>query len=276
MNRMKFSVLMSVYFKEDPQYLKLSINSIVNQTILPNEIVIVKDGKLTKKLDEVIDTYSEKYKNLFKCIQLRENRGLGIALREGVKACSYDVIARMDSDDIAKKDRFEKQIKVLKEDNSIDVVGSYIKEFGGSVNNVLSIRRVPLSDREIKKYAKRRNPFNHVTVMYKKKVILDVGNYQPFLWNEDYYLWIRMILHGSKMHNIAESLVYARTGDNMFARRGGIRYARVDVDLQKEYLKLGFINIYEFITNIFIRTLVRIIPNKLRGWIYVNLLRNKE
>ncbi|QXM06678.1 glycosyltransferase [Crassaminicella indica] len=270
---MKFSVLMSVYYKENPLYLKKAIDSVINQSEKPNEIVLVKDGKLTDELNTIVNEYIQKYCGLFKIVEFKENKGLGIALKEGVKACKYDIIARMDTDDIAVSNRFEKQLKVLRENEDVDIVGSYIEEFEGDIHNILSIRKVPVNDREIKKYAKRRNPFNHMTVMYRKKAVIDAGNYQPSLWNEDYYLWVRMIMNDSKMYNIPECLVYARTGASMFERRGGMKYVQVDIQLQKKFLDMGFISFNKFLSNIILRTSVRIIPNKLRGWVYKNLLR---
>ena len=271
---MKFSVLMSIYIKENPIYLQHALESIFNQTLIPNELVLVKDGVLTKELDSVIDKAMEKFPNICKIIELKENKGLGLALRRGVEECSHEVIARMDTDDIATCERFEKQIKILIDNDDIDIVGSFITEFKGTPDKVISVRSVPLSDMDIKGFAKKRNPFNHMTVMYRKSAVLSAGNYQEFLWNEDYHLWVRMMINGSKMINIPESLVFARTGSIMFERRGGLPYLKRDFLLQKEFLGWGFINYIQFLKNILIRIPVRLFPNKIRGWFYVNLLRN--
>lgn len=270
----KFSVLMSVYYKEKAEYLEQALSSIINQTIKPNEIIIVKDGKLGLDLEVVIDKYKNNYPNIFKILELKTNQGLGKALRYGVENSNYEIIARMDSDDIAREDRFEKQLSLMLEDKSLDIVGSIISEFENDIENVLAIRNVPITNEEIKKYSKKRNPFNHMTVMYKKQAVIDCGNYIDCLWNEDYYLWVRMIMNGCKMQNINESLVYARIGNDMFERRGGIKYALRDISLQVEYLKIGFINIYQCLFNILSRTFVRILPNKLRRILYIKLLRN--
>lgn len=270
---MCFSVLMSVYYKERPEYLRLALDSVINQTTPPQEIVLVKDGKLSMTLDETINEYNDRYPGLFTLVSLDKNMGLGIALREGIKVCRYDIIARMDSDDIARSDRFSKQLDVFNENNNIDIVGSSIIEFEDNVNNILAIKKVPINDNEIKKFAKQRNPFNHMTVMYRKKAILKAGNYEPMMLNEDYYLWVKMILNGSKMHNINDNLVYARTGNDMFKRRGGLNYVKYDIVLQKKFLEMGFVNIFVFIKNVLIRSFVRMIPNSLRGYIYINWLR---
>lgn len=272
---MKFSVLMSVYIKEKAEYLDKSIESIINQTYPPTEIVIVKDGPLTDKLDMVIEKYKSKYFNLFKIIELEKNLGLGNALNIGVKNCSYDIIARMDSDDICREDRFEKQIKILENDENIDLVGSYITEFSTEKDYRDTIRTVPVSHNDIVKYSKRRNPFNHVTVMYKKNAVLDSGNYQESYLTEDYNLWVRMLIKGYKATNIPECLVMVRCDENTYRRRGGIKYIKSEFNLQKKFLKLNHINLYEFLTNILIRTGARIIPNFIRKGIYKSLLRSK-
>lgn len=270
---MNFSVLISVYCKEKPEYLSSAIESIINQTVKPTEIVLVKDGLLTNELDQVINEFINLFPNIFNIVALPENQGLGGALYEGVNACKYDIIARMDSDDIAKSDRFEKQIEKLKRCKEIGIVGAWISEFDGEISNILSIRKVPSLNQQIYECAKKRNPLNHVTVMFRKQEVLEAGNYQPFLWNEDYYLWVRMMQKGTKMFNIQESLVYVRTGQAMFERRGGFKLLSVDVLLQVELLKIGFVNYFEFIFNIFVRIIFRLIPNNLRKLVYINLLR---
>lgn len=265
---------MSVYIKENPEYLKLAIESIINQTVKPDEIILIEDGKLTDELDSVIEKFVQQYSGLFTIIKFKENKGLGKALEEGVLICKNELIARMDTDDICKPDRFEKQISCFKDNPYLDIVGSYIKEFQGDIDNVVSVRKVPSNDNEIKAFAKKRNPFNHMTVMFKKSSVINSGNYKEFLWNEDYYLWVRMILNNCNMYNIPENLVYARVDNGMYERRGGIKYARIDYKLQHEYYMLGFLDKYEFIKNFILRSSIRLVPNKLRKFIYINLLRS--
>ncbi|WP_297521424.1 glycosyltransferase [uncultured Clostridium sp.] len=269
---MNISVLMSVYFKESPVFLKEAIDSILQQTVKADEIVCIKDGKLTKELDSLLDKYDEENPGLFKFIVFEENKGLGNALRNGVEACSNEIIARMDTDDIALPTRFEKQFTRMKE-NDLDIVGSNILEFDGSVDNILSERKVPSTYEMIKAYAKKRNPFNHMTVMYKKSAVLKAGNYKDFLWFEDYNLWVRMILNGAKMYNIQEDLVYARTGKSMFGRRGGLEYIKREYKMQKNMKELKFISNFEFCKNIIARSVIRLIPNSLREIIYLKVLR---
>lgn len=269
---MKFSVLMSVYYKENPNYLKEAIDSILKQTVRPSEIVIIKDGKLTVELEMVLEDYINKYEKLFKIIEFKENKGLGVALEIGVLQCSYDIIARMDTDDIAREDRFEKQLEVMKV-KKVDIVGSNISEFDGSVSNIISQRIVPENSVDIKNFAKKRNPFNHMTVMYKKEAILKAGNYKEFLWFEDYNLWVRMFLSGANGYNIQENLVNARTGKEMFSRRGGFKYIRQEINMQKFMLSERYISIKEYTRNVFERMVVRIMPNKIRGLIYLKIIR---
>ena len=246
---MLFSVLMSVYFKERPEYLYECLSSIINQTVLPNEIVIIKDGPLTPKLEHVLNEFITKNKDLYKVIELEENVGLGKALAIGVQNCSFELIARMDTDDISKNDRFEKQIQEFKDDKTLDIVGSHILEFDKDINNILAKRIVPLTHNEIYSYSKRRNPFNHMTVMYKKQSVLNSGNYRLVygIGYEDYDLWVRMLMSGCKCMNIDDYLVYARTGIEMFKRRGNKERLRTALKFRKRQYKSGYTNFFDFI-----------------------------
>lgn len=209
---MEYSVLISVYYKEKAEYLIECLESMVHQTVQPSEIVIVKDGKLTAELEDVLTKYKTKYQRLFKFVCLEKNVGLGLALAEGIKNCSHELIARMDSDDISIPNRCELQLREFAKDSLLDVCGGYIKEFCDSKEKVVSIRKVPLVDSEIKEYQKRRDAVNHVTVMFKKSKVLEAGNYQHALLMEDSLLWTNMILHGATFKNIDDYLVYVRTG----------------------------------------------------------------
>lgn len=270
---MGFTVLLSVYYKEDPGCLRESLESILNQTLKPTEIVLVKDGPLTNQLNEVINSFNNKNKNLFKIISLEKNKGLGKALNIGLYHCKNNIVARMDTDDISKKDRFKKQYNFLQNNKEISVVGSWVDEFNNNISNVTNIKKVPKTHKEIVSYAKKRNPLNHPTVMFRKKDVIDAGGYKDILWNEDYYLWVRMILKGYKIFNFQESLLFFRTNEKTYERRGGFNYALKDIELQNIFYKKGFINMYEFIRNILIRCLMRLVPNKVRGFIYKKVLR---
>ena len=274
-SNIKFSVLMSVYSKEKAEYLKMAIDSIVNQTLQPNEFIIVEDGNLTEELNECLDNYVLKY-NYIKLIKLDQNVGLGRALNEGLKHCKYDYVARMDSDDISMLDRFEKQIKYLEENPLCDVVGGNIIEFDSCNNEDISRRIVPVDDKAIYNYLKKRNPMNHVTVIFKKSSVLECGSYRDCPYFEDYYLWCRMIKAGYKFHNLDSVLVNVRTGEGMYQRRGGKAYNDAVTGFQKKILKLGTINRFQYLRNLAIRLCVANMPNSLRGYLYKTKLRSKS
>ncbi|WP_299448222.1 glycosyltransferase [uncultured Phascolarctobacterium sp.] len=272
---MKFSVLLSVYKNEKPEYLSIALKSIVNQSLLPTEIVIVEDGVLTPELDEVIQCFKDRYKNLIKLLPFKENRGLGLALRDGVLACSYEYIARMDTDDIACHERFAKQLAYLKKHPEVAMVGSWITEFSQDPQYPDTITKLPCAYKEIVAYAKKRNPFRHMTVIYKKSAVMNSGNYRDCLWFEDYDLWVRMIQKGYKVANIPEVLVNVRADDAMFARRGGWKYWEQEVKFQKFLYVTNYINLVDFSTNFILRSVVRLLPNQLRSFFYNNFLRKR-
>ncbi|MCS7232357.1 MAG: glycosyltransferase, partial [Elusimicrobiota bacterium] len=228
----KFSVLIPVYFKENPYFLKESLISCIEQTLPPNEIVIVKDGPLTSELDEIINKIMSKYKNItdFKIINLSQNKGLGKALQKGVIHCSYNIIARMDSDDICDPKRFEKQINFFINHPNIDLIGGWIGEFIDNPNKLITIRKTPIDYENIKKSLRYINPINHMTVMFKKSSVIKAGNYQDYLFLEDYYLWYRMIRCNMILLNIPEILVYVRTKD-LIKRRKGFYYFKQEKKL---------------------------------------------
>jgi len=271
---MKFSVLLSVYVKENPANLFSALESIWdNQSLKPNEIVLVQDGPLTDQLENVLVQFSKKC-SVFKMIQLNENVGLGRALNIGLDECSYDIVARMDTDDVAFPNRFEEQIKFMKHNPEVDILGAWVDEFENKIDNIISHRRVPECHDDIRSFMKKRNPFNHPSVMYRKSKVLDAGSYLDFHLNEDYYLWARMAAKGAKFYNLPKSLLFFRTGSEMFKRRGGWRYAVQDFKLQKEFKKLGLINTMEFMSNTSMRCVARLIPNSIRGILYKKVLRN--
>lgn len=273
-NYADISVLMSVYYKEKPEYFKESIDSVLNQTVKAKEIVLVKDGPLTDELNKVIDLCINEDAGLFKIISLKENVGLGRALAIGVENCNYDLIARMDTDDICREDRFEKQLIEFKNNQNLDIIGSDIIEFEESIYKPLDRRVVPHSHNEIHNRAKLRNPFNHMTVMYKKNSVIKVGNYRDAEGAEDYFLWARMLLNGCIARNLAYSLVYARIGEKMIERRGGIKYCISAIKIRREIYRLGFSNWVEFLFSSGLITFSSLIPSKIRSFFYRKFLRS--
>lgn len=264
------SVLMAVYKNDNVGYLKESIDSILNQTRKADEVLIVKDGPLTDEIENLLSSYLDPS---LRYLALPINRGLALALREGVAACRGEFIARMDSDDICHPDRFRQQLEAFEKDPSVDVVGTSILEFENSPSDGEHIRELPSGGEELLKYAKRRSPVNHASVMYKRKAVLEAGNYQDFLWNEDYHLWSRMIRKGFKFKNVKPALLFVRGGQAMYKRRGGLKYAVQDVKLQWFFYQTGFLNLMNIIINIGIRVPVRLVPNQLRKMIYESFLR---
>lgn len=252
--------------------MKQCLDSLFSQTLLPTEIILVKDGPLTEDLNTVVEDYEKDF-SILKIIPLEKNVGLGRALNEGLKHCSYNLIARMDTDDIAKPYRFQKQIEVFQKHPEIDVCGAWIEEFQGNTDNVTSIRKLPKLHNDILEYTKIRNPINHPVVMFRKSAVLDAGGYQHFPLFEDYYLWVRMLKNGAKFYNIQESLLYFRTSPDMFKRRGGWKYAMNEYRFQKTMFNMNIISYKQFILNVMARFPVRIAPNQLRSWLYKKALR---
>lgn len=268
----EFSVLMSVYIKEKPEYLDECFKSLLRQTVKADEWVVVEDGSLTKELYEVLDSYERDYPGLIKRVPLKKNQGLGLALRAGVPECKNELIARMDTDDIAREDRFEKQLAYFEKDSSLDLCGSNIDEFEGSPQNIVAKRIVPTTHEDIVKYQKRRDAFNHMTVMYKKKSVLDAGNYQHCPLMEDSYLWARMLKNGALCANIAEPLVFARIGRDMFERRGGWQYFVKYRNGRKQIHSTGFISYTEYLETIVVQFIVALMPRMMRGILFKKLL----
>lgn len=270
-----FSVLLSVYYKENPEFLEKSIESIYfGQTLKPDEIILVEDGSLTEELYSTIENLKNHIgKEILKTVKLEKNMGLGNALRIGIEKCSNELIARMDTDDIAYPNRFEEQIKYFKNYPETDVLGTFMSEFTDNINNIICIKDAPDNKTDMKKYMKLRDPVNHPSVMFKKSKVLEAGNYKEIFLNEDSYLWGRMLSKGYVFRNIQEPLVYFRTTDDTYKRRGGWKYIKAEYGLQKEFLKLGIINRVEFLRNITLKNIIRLMPNCLRKFIYLKLLR---
>jgi len=264
----QFSVLMSIYHKEKAKYFDRAMHSIWDeQTLKPDEIVLVQDGKLTDELYEVKNKWQEKLGDRFRTIPLEQNVGLGDALNIGLQHCSYEIVARMDTDDIAMPDRFEKQLKVFK-NGDIDICSSWVSEFDSDENIIVSYRKLPQYHEDILKFAKKRNPINHPAVMYKKSIVEKAGGYKKMMWFEDYYLWARMIQNGAKFYNIQEPLVKMRAGYGQLERRSGLKYALSELEFQKTLYKIGFLNLFEFIRNSLIRFIVRVVPKRVVKKVY--------
>ena len=268
---MEFSVLMTVYEKEKPYNLRKSLLTSYSQTIKPTEIVLVCDGELTQELYDEIDQIKSEIP-ILQVYQLDTNLGSGPASRFGVEKCNTDLIARMDSDDYSEETRFEKQIKAFEENPNLIMVGTNILEKN---TEFTALKTVPEKTEEIREYSKFRNPFNNPSSMMKKEYILKVGNYRKFRYLEDYDLTMRLIHDNPTKDflNIQEPLVIMQTDNSSYLRRGGLLYVKTEFFLQTDFYKRGYITKVELCRNIFIRNIVRVLPNSMRKLIYKKKMR---
>ena len=271
-NYENYSVLMSVYYKEKKNYLEQAIQSIQDQTLPTNDFVLICDGPLNKELDAVIDAKQAELGSILNVIRLTENKGLGKALNEGLKYCKNELVARMDSDDISYPNRCEKQIEIFRTRSEVSICSGIVEEFSREPNVVEARRILPESNEEIVKFAKKRCPFNHPCVMYKKSVIEAVGAYQDVLM-EDYYLWIKILMAGYQGYNIQEPLLHMRAGPDMYKRRAGWKYAKTQVRLFRYMRDQGFIGNGQYIKSCVVRSGSALAPNWLRKFMFEKVLR---
>lgn len=269
----EYSVLMSVYHKEKPEYLKQAMESIQTQTLSTNDFVLVCDGPLNEGLDAVIAAKQQEMGETLNVVRLTKNGGLGNALNEGIKHCKNELVARMDSDDIAYHDRCEKQMTVFNTHLEVSICSGIVEEFTTDPNTVDTKRVPPETHAEIVEFAKKRNPFNHPCVMYKKSAVEAAGSYQDFYLLEDYYLWLRMLMAGYQGYNIQEPLLHMRAGSDMYLRRAGWKYARIQAKLFKYMKDNGFIGNGQYIKSCVIRSGSALAPNWLRKFMFEKVLR---
>lgn len=269
----KYSVLMSLYKKEKPEYLNIAIQSMIDQTVRPDEIVIVKDGHITNELKTVLDDYQSKYPALFNIVGYEKNRGLGFALNYGLEHAKNELIARMDTDDIAKPERCEKQLKMFSDNQTLSIVGAYVDEFYSTPNEIVSVRVVPTTHNAIYEFAKRRSAFNHPAVMYKKSAVLGVGGYSDLRRNQDVDLFGRMLFSGCKAANVGESLLWFRSNDALAKRRKSWENTKSYIDTIKKFWKMGYSSFGDYMIVAIAQTGMFLCPAKLQHWIYKKFLR---
>jgi|SaaInl8_200m_RNA_FD_contig_123_6349_length_25546_multi_8_in_1_out_0_23 glycosyltransferase involved in cell wall biosynthesis len=276
---MNFSVCICVYNKDNINYFKEALESIVNQSLVPNQVVLVVDGPINDGLQNIIDNFQEKSLTLmisFEVTYLKENKGHGEARRLSIENAKYNLIALMDADDISRYNRFELQLDIFKNDNNLSIVGGQIMEIAHDTKKEISIREVPVKDKEIKQYLKTRCPFNQMSVMFKKDDVIKAGNYIDFYHNEDYYLWVRMYLNNCQFYNIPEILLDVRINEEFYNRRGGWKYFLSEFKLQRIMYKNSIISLYRFIFNSSVRFLLQVVlTNSIRGFIFKKLFRKK-
>lgn len=270
----KFSVSMCVYGGDNSEWFQTAVESILNQSLKPDEVVLVVDGPIPDELNEIVKIYERN--PIFNVIRLEKNQGHGNARRMGLDNCKNELVAIMDADDISKSDRFEKQIEEFKKNQSLDIVGGNITEFIDDEKNIVAERIVPANDAEIKAYMKKRCPMNLVSVMFKKTSVESVGGFIDWYCEEDYYLWLRMALAEMRFANVSDILVNVRVGKDMYKRRGGWKYYKSEAKLQKYMLKHKIIKFPTYLSNKTKRFIVQVLmPNNLRGWVFKKFARGK-
>jgi len=269
----KYSVLMSLYAKENPDYLHMAISSMLNQTVKPDEIVIVEDGPLTDELYAVVNEYVTNYPDIIKIVVNEKNVGLGLALNKGIMHCKNELIARMDTDDISKPDRCEKQLKRFEEKPELDIVGTWIDEFYTEPKKVVSTRAVPCNSDDIYKYGKKRSPFNHPSVMYRKSKVLENGGYSNLRRNQDVDLFGRMLYAGCKAENIGESLVLFRANDNLAKRRKSWENTKSYINTIRKFWEIGYASFIDFLLVVIAQIGMFVMPVKMQHWVYKKFLR---
>ncbi len=265
----KFSVLMSLYIKENPQYLRECLESLVAQTCPADEVVLVFDGAVTPELEAVVAEFESKLP--FNLVKLPNNLGLGKALNEGLKYCSYDWVLRMDTDDICVPERFAKQVAFIEQHPDTIVFGGQIAEFGENIHDIVAYRNVPTSAQDIATFTQKRCPFNHMTVGYQKSAVINCGGYEDL--QEDYYLWIKLVAQGQRVANLPDILVYARVGNGMVGRRRGLNQAKAEWRLFKLKHHLGIQGFLSGLFTFVLRSGARLLPTSLLKNIYQTFLR---
>lgn len=269
-----YSVLTTVYEQEKPEYLRLSIESMLAQTVLTNDYVIVKDGPLNEQLDNVIKEYASKYP-FFNIVALKENGGLGVALRAGLAVCMNDLVARLDSDDISMPERCELQLKAFEEDDELVIVGTDMIEFNNDENEIISYKVMPHNPEELYKYGKRRNAFNHSSVMYRKSVIEEHGSYSTMRRSQDVELFSRILYKKYKCINLDKPLIKFRCGDTRVKRKKSWRNVKSDIKIFWGIHKMGYSGIFDFIYVLVMQIGFYLLPEKLAGYLYRHLFRKQ-
>lgn len=268
-----YSVLMSLYRKENPEYLRASLDSMLNQTAPPDEIVLVEDGPLTEALYEVLDEYQKRYPKLLRRYRMKQNLGLGLALNYGLKVCRNELIARMDTDDISKPERCRKQLERFAQRPDLAIVSCHVEEFVGDPSNVTACRRVPVVPEQIYQFGKRRSAFNHPAVMYRKSRVLEQGGYADLKRNQDVDLFGRMLYAGNKAENIDEALLWFRSSDEHARRRKSWENTWSYIAVIKKFWKMGYAGFFDYALVAAAQLMMYLMPVRLQNCVYKRLLR---
>ena len=269
-----YSILTTLYKNDSPEFLKQSIDSMLAQTVLTNDYVIVADGPLTEELDEVLVGYENTH-NFFNIVRLSENVGLGVALREGLKYCKNDLVARLDADDLSMPTRCEKQLTLFDSDPDLVIVGSDMYEFDSNPDEITDLKHMPSSPEQIYKYGKRRNAFNHSSVMYRKSVIEEHGSYSTMRRSQDIELFSKILYAGCKCRNINEPLIKFRCGDTRVKRKKKWSNVKSDLRIFKNNYKMGYAGFGDYLYVVITQIGFFILPTKLAGYLYKKLFRTR-
>lgn len=272
-NHTNYSLLMTVYDKEKPEFLYQSIQSIVDQTVKTDDFVLVCDGKLNKALENVINEFEKNYPTVFNVIKLEKNVGIGEATNIGLKHCKNELIAKMDSDDISHRDRCAIQLDLFNKYPNLSIIGTDISEFEDEVDNIVSIRSLPPSHEKICTFAKRRSPFNNQTIMYKKQDVLTAGGYSPYVRCEDYDLFVRVISAGFQTMNINKSLVNYRLTDDSFKKRASFKNTKSFISVRWKIYKSGYSSFFDFFIPCLGQICISVLPITIIKRIYKKFLR---
>jgi glycosyltransferase involved in cell wall biosynthesis len=268
-----FSVLISTYKNDCYVHLDAALQSVMHQTYPPAEVVLIIDGEVSIESELLIKKYHENYPGIFKLVRLAENKGLGFALSIGLMECSYNFVARMDADDICCDNRFELQYLFLQNNNDIAAVGSYITEFISMPGDLNKQKVVPNNHQNIVKYSRFRNPLNHPTVMFRKDLVLEAGNYRHMPLFEDYYLWLKLINKGYKLANISQSLLFFRFSNEALQRRQGFSYLKKEFHFFNTCYQESLISFGSFCKLLLLRLPLRLVPYNILRHFYLNILR---
>jgi len=270
---MEYSVLMTVYKNDNPEYFRLALKSMIKQTKKPDEIVLVKDGPVPDEIQNVINDLNHKYPNIIHQVQLSQNKGLGLALNEGIKVCRNELIARMDSDDVSAPTRCEREVAEFEKNPNLDIIGCPVIEFVGDIHNRVGRRNVPLDNESIHKYARKRDPFNHPTVMYRKSSVEAVGCYGDLRKNQDTDLWIKMLSNGAVCMNLSDPLFRFRFDEGTYRKRKNWLNTKLLIEIRWKAYKNGFCSLWDFMEVAGAQMAIYFMPAKFQEFVYKKVLR---
>ena len=269
-----YSVLMTVYKKDSPDFFIQSVSSMLNQTIKTNDFVLVCDGELTDELELAITKAFEGNESILNLVRIPQNVGLGKALHDSLPLCKNEWVARMDDDDIAHSNRCEIELQFIEKNPGLSIVGSYVNEFEDDPNNPVRLKKVPTEVNQIIKYSKRRNPFCHSTLMIKKSDIIAAGNYSTMRTNQDVDTWVRVLNKGYLGANIDKPLVDFRFDKSTYKRRKEWKNSKLMILVWKKFWLQGYCSLWDFFVVAIAQSAICIMPEPILKWLYNHMGRN--